>query len=317
MGEEVSPEIEKEGMQKALKDCGCYFISTLLLTAFLLLSSLPASADYPCEWDTAGDHQIRTVTCPVGIEFSCFGPAYVGTATVDDSRYTVCWDTGCAATCGTQQAIDSCAAHGHSCAIDYMPSSQFVQNNPGNCADCCVVATKKETWMCPGDCTDSDGDGFYAIGVNCPSGNDCDDNDPDVNPGALEIAYNGADENCNPGDDDDLDGDGFDHNNDCDDTDPAVHADCSPDRKPQGDFGDPGEHSGRPNNDPCQDPHGAPVWDVNMVNMNLFVTDIPLWSDPPVGPAVEIQLSYNWSVPSGRVIAGPGTVRVIVLTTSL
>lgn len=38
---------------------------------------------------------------------------------------------------------------------------------------------------------------------------------------------------------------------------------------------------------------GFPIWSVNMINMNLFVSDTPLWYDPPVGPAVSIQLSYN------------------------
>ena len=30
-----------------------------------------------------------------------------------------------------------------------------------------------------------------------------------------------------------------------------------------------------------------------MVNLNLFVTDTPLWYDPPIGPPVKITLSYN------------------------
>ncbi len=38
---------------------------------------------------------------------------------------------------------------------------------------------------------------------------------------------------------------------------------------------------------------GAPSWSVNVVNMNLFVTDVPLWYSSPIGPSVEIQLSYN------------------------
>lgn len=41
------------------------------------------------------------------------------------------------------------------------------------------------------------------------------------------------------------------------------------------------------------DSHGAPSWQVNMVNMNLFVTDTPIWYKNPVGPPVEITLSYN------------------------
>lgn len=40
-------------------------------------------------------------------------------------------------------------------------------------------------------------------------------------------------------------------------------------------------------------PNGSPTWTVNMVNMNFYMTDIPLWYKSPIGPAVEIQLSYN------------------------
>ena len=44
---------------------------------------------------------------------------------------------------------------------------------------------------------------------------------------------------------------------------------------------------------PDQCSQGAPQWSVNVMNMNLFVTDTPLWYTPPVGPPVRITLSYN------------------------
>ena len=49
---------------------------------------------------------------------------------------------------------------------------------------------------------------------------------------------------------------------------------------------------------------GAPVWQVNMVNLNFYMADTPLWYESPVGPSVELKLSYNartsLSSPFGR-----------------
>ena len=64
---------------------------------------------------------------------------------------------------------------------------------------------------------DNDMDGYSII-------NDCDDNNEYVNPGIIEILYNGLDDDCNPATlDDDIDQDGFASANDCDDFDPAIN----------------------------------------------------------------------------------------------
>lgn len=61
---------------------------------------------------------------------------------------------------------------------------------------------------------DADGDGVFADV-------DCDDLDPQVNPGILEQPYDGVDNDCSPATaDDDLDGDGLIRADDCDDRDP-------------------------------------------------------------------------------------------------
>jgi hypothetical protein len=59
----------------------------------------------------------------------------------------------------------------------------------------------QETWA-PPPCTDIDGDGFGEVAT--PSCTypwwDCDDDDADIHPGAVEIAGNGIDENCDGSD---------------------------------------------------------------------------------------------------------------------
>jgi len=59
----------------------------------------------------------------------------------------------------------------------------------------------QETWELP-PCTDMDGDGFGAVlSLSCQYPFlDCDDDDPDINPLAIEIAGNGIDENCDGSD---------------------------------------------------------------------------------------------------------------------
>jgi RHS repeat-associated protein len=55
--------------------------------------------------------------------------------------------------------------------------------------------------------------------------------------------------------------------------------------RPESNLGDPGNIGAGS----C----GSPVWDVNRISLNLFVTDTPMWYRPPIGPAVHLTLSYN------------------------
>ncbi len=85
-------------------------------------------------------------------------------------------------------------------------------------------------------CIDNDGDKFYAQhAVNCPYGNDCDDNNPGINPNIPEICTDGIDQNCDgmdltcPACFTNNDQDGFcadnpsDPNFDCDDSNHLIN----------------------------------------------------------------------------------------------
>src|SRR6266540_4936015 len=43
----------------------------------------------------------------------------------------------------------------------------------------------------------------------------------------------------------------------------------------------------------CPDCQGMPGWQVNPVNMNLVVQDIPMWYDSEIGPKISIEVTYN------------------------
>ncbi len=87
--------------------------------------------------------------------------------------------------------------------------------------------------------SDGDMDG-YGVGegfIDCQQppdtstqGGDCDDSNPDINPGAEEIPNNDIDEDCN-GEAliIDLDGDGWNSDDDCDDSEGSINPDASDD----------------------------------------------------------------------------------------
>ncbi len=94
---------------------------------------------------------------------------------------------------------------------------------------------------------DKDGDGFL-------SDEDCDDEDPEVHPGADEVWYDGRNSDCAYSSDYDADGDGVLHpsggGTDCDDTDPtkAAIGDCPP--PPETADDDPSEETSDPEAQP-------------------------------------------------------------------
>ncbi len=89
----------------------------------------------------------------------------------------------------------------------------------------CPVITKADL----DERIDQDDDGYVSAQFG---GDDCDDANEDVNPGATDTPYDAVDADCSGGSDYDADGDGFDAasvdgapdgGDDCDDTDAGVH----------------------------------------------------------------------------------------------
>jgi len=87
----------------------------------------------------------------------------------------------------------------------------------------------------PGVETDDDvggGDGYVECSILVPwgfLGDDCDDTDPNIWPGAAEVWYDGTDQDCDPVTEYDQDGDGYSDpsdpsgGTDCVDTDPTIN----------------------------------------------------------------------------------------------
>ncbi|MBL7047941.1 MAG: hypothetical protein ISR96_00225 [Nitrospira sp.] len=70
-----------------------------------------------------------------------------------------------------------------------------------------------------------------------------------------------------------------------------IYGACCGSPRPESNLGQPSGFASATGDTECS--KGTPKWDVNMINMNLHLSDIPLWHTPAIGPPVYIQLNYN------------------------
>jgi len=91
-------------------------------------------------------------------------------------------------TCGTNYGCGICHIDPGGGGPLTTDGTAYRNSNYDSCFFCQEVCN-------PQSCTDADGDGYFAE-PNCGTSVDCDDFDPNVNPGAAEICDDGVDNDC-------------------------------------------------------------------------------------------------------------------------
>lgn len=137
----------------------------------------------------------------------------------------------------TDRDGDGYSAEGGTCgAVDCNDNNSAVRpgaaevctDNFDNDCDGLIDVADSNAVGCPAPCTDNDRDGYAVEGGTCGP-IDCNDNKALINPGVVDIANNGIDENCDGADRVDVsildkDGDGFTPAaGDCNDNNSGVH----------------------------------------------------------------------------------------------
>ena len=150
----------------------------------------------------------------------------------------------CGNTCGPLENCTGNEADGYACTDTCTDADEdgFADAECGgaDCDDADAAINPDVDEACNGiddDCDgtvdegfDADGDGYKT----CGDEPDCDDSDPNVHPGAVEICEDGIDNDCSGGDAEcgcvDADNDGYQDaacgGQDCDDTNPDIHPDA-------------------------------------------------------------------------------------------
>jgi len=138
----------------------------------------PSSACMPVDYD---DFAIRTT--------GYIGPVSGGSA--------VCGDSACNGNEDCSSCPDDCLNLGEVCCSGVVHAGDCCVNVDCTSPEICISAT--HTCQLPPQCEqDLDNDG-YGVGASC-LGSDCDDNNPSINPVAVEICGDGVDQDCSGSD---------------------------------------------------------------------------------------------------------------------
>jgi hypothetical protein len=173
-----------------------------------------ACVEGSCECDAGNGYHLGSdgVTCTLD---PCDpDPCDAGTFETCDGGACACTFVACADACCPPDEV----CHGEECCL---PScGETVVCGDDGCGGSCGECGENQACV-EGACeSDGDGDGYTAL-------EDCDDEDPDVNPGKTEIPYDGKDNDCNLQTSDvDADGDGYDSKvaggSDCNDVNASI-----------------------------------------------------------------------------------------------